>query len=159
MRNLLVTIVLTIFAFASQAQMKGKLNRLEGSWRYEGGSGYEVWKWNGDELIGSGYRSTKFQDTLLVEELKIALVNKRLMYSSKTRQQTPAGNVVNEHRFMSSDSKKLRFDNIDNDNPRSVQYKFGVFNKNKLQILISFDGKPKPVVLKLQRHQGDSVLN
>lgn len=159
MRNLLVTIVLTIFAFASQAQMKGKLNRLEGSWRYEGGSGYEVWKWNGDELIGSGYRSTKFQDTLLVEELKIALVNKRLMYSSKTRQQTPAGTVVNEHRFMSSDSKKLRFDNIDNDNPRSVQYKFGVFNKNKLQILISFNGKPKPVVLKLQRHQGDSVLN
>lgn len=159
MRNLLVTIVLTIFAFASQAQMKGKLNRLEGSWRYEGRSGYEVWKWNGDELIGSGYRSTKFQDTLLVEELKIALVNKRLMYSSKTRQQTPAGTVVNEHRFMSSDSKKLRFDNIDNDNPRSVQYKFGVFNKNKLQILISFDGKPKPVVLKLQRHQGDSVLN
>jgi hypothetical protein len=159
MKNLLITILLTTFAFTSHAQLKGKISRLEGSWRYEGGSGYEVWKWNGDELIGSGYRSTKFQDTLLVEELKITLVNKRLLYSSKTRQQTPAGTVVNEHRFMSRDSKKLRFDNIDNDNPRSVHYKFGVFNKNKLQILISFDGKPKPVVLKLQRHQSDMVLN
>jgi hypothetical protein len=86
-----------------------------------------------------------------VEELKITLVNKRLMYSSKTRQQTPAGTVIHEHRFMGKDSKKLSFDNVDNDNPRAVHYKFGLLNKNKLRILIGYDGKPKPVVLKLKR--------
>lgn len=151
MKNLLITIILSTFALTLHAQMKGKISQLEGTWRYEGGSGYEVWKSNGDEFIGYGYRSTKFQDTLLVEELKITLVNKRLMYSSKTRQQTPAGTVINEHRFIGKNSKKLSFDNVDNDNPRAVRYKFGLFNKNKLRILIGYDGKPKPVVLKLKR--------
>lgn len=151
MKNLFSALVLILSSIAVHAQLKGDAKRLEGTWRYEGGSGYEVWKSNENEMIGYGYRSTKFQDTLLVEELKITLVNKRLSYLSKTRQQTPAGVVINEHRFISKNKKKLRFDNLDNDNPRSVQYKLGVFNKNKLRIFIEFDGKPKPVVLKLQR--------
>ena len=159
MKNLLLFCVVVVVTFASHAQLKGNVNRLEGTWKYEGGSGYEIWKSNGNELIGFGYRSTKFQDTVLVEELKITRVNKRLSYSLKTRQQTSVGIQVIEHRFISKNNRKMIFDNLDNENPRSIQYKFGFFNKNKLRILISYDGKPKPVVLKLRRATSDYLLN
>jgi hypothetical protein len=151
MKKLLFLMLIVFYSSFSIAQMKGKIKHLNGTWRYEGGSGYEIWKSNGDELIGYGYRSTKFQDTILVEELKITSVNKRLYYTLKTRHQTPAGIVINEHRFLSKNRKSLHFDNIDNDNPRSVHYKFGTFNKNKLRIIMIFEGKSKPVILKLQR--------
>lgn len=145
--------LIMMLSMAGNAQMKGQVNRLVGTWRYEGGSGYEVWKMNGDDLKGYGYRSSKFEDTILVEEINIRIVSKRLTYTLMTRQVTSAGTIINEHRFMSKNRKSLRFENMDNDNPRMVEYKLGAFNKNRLKILISFDGKPKPVVLKLRREQ------
>ncbi len=153
MKNWLSALVLILSSVAVHAQLKGDAKRLEGTWRYEGGSGYEVWRRNSDELRGYGYRSSKFEDTILVEEINIRVVSKRLTYTLMTRQVTSAGTIINEHRFMSKNRKSLRFENMDNDNPRKVEYKLGAFNKNRLKILISYDGKPKPVVLKLRREQ------
>jgi hypothetical protein len=146
--------VLVIFFFLavhSFGQLKGNARHLAGTWRYDGGSGYEVWEEKQGELIGYGYRTTKFNDTLRVEELRIALVNNRLVYSLITRQHKEGGIVINDYKFISSGKRKLRFVNIENESPREVAYRLGIFNKRKLRIEITYDGKPKPVVLRLYK--------
>lgn len=143
---------LYIFLFVSVSsfgQLKGDARYLAGTWRYEGGSGYEIWEEKNGELIGNGYRTTKFDDTIRVEELRIALVNNRLVYSLVTRQHNDGVVVVNDYKFIGSGKRKLRFVNIENDSPREIAYRIGFFNKRKLRIEITYDGKPKPVVLKL----------
>lgn len=133
------------------SQLKGQSLKLVGMWKYEGGSGYEVWEKKSDnELIGSGYRLTKFGDTLKVEELRLSLVNSNLVYTLTTNQQTATGVEVHKYSFISN-KRKLEFLNIENSSPSSVSYKFGLISKKKLRIIIGFDGKEEPSVLKLRK--------
>jgi hypothetical protein len=147
--NLILIIV--SFPQVGFSQLKGQSLNLEGVWKYEGGSGYEVWeKKNEYELVGAGYRLTKFGDTLKVEELRLAVVNGNLIYSLTTHQQTSGGVEVFKYSFISN-KRKLQFLNIENTSPSSVTYKFGFFSKRKLKIIIGFDGKEVPSVLKLRK--------
>lgn len=153
--NKLIQFYLSIlFLFLSQvvfSQLKGQSLKLEGTWKYDGGSGYEVWeKKNENELVGSGYRLTKFGDTLKVEELRLTLVNSNLVYSLTTHQQTASGVEVHKYSFISN-KRKLEFLNIENSAPSSVTYRFGFFSKRKLRIIIGFDGKEEPSILKLTK--------
>jgi hypothetical protein len=154
MKRILVLQLMFIFSLCSQfglAQLKGPSLKLEGIWEYEGGSGYEIWEKNGEnELTGSGFRLTKFGDTLKVEELRLSLVNNNLIYTYTTRQQTQSGIEVHKYSFISN-KRKLEFLNIENTTPSSVTYKFGVFSKKKLKIIIGFEGKEEPSVLKLKK--------
>jgi hypothetical protein len=43
------------------------------------------------------------------------------------------------------------FENLDADGPNAIKYTFGLFNKDKLSITIEYEGKKKPVKLKLRR--------
>lgn len=136
---------------SSMAQMKGNATKLPGIWKYDGGSGYEVWEAREDYLVGSGYRTTKFNDTIKVEDLKLTLVNKRLIYSLTTKQQSDSGVVIHSYKFIGSGKRKLHFVNIENESPREVSYSFGLFNKKRLKIRIKYDGMEKPEVLKLTK--------
>lgn len=154
MKRFFVLQIMFIFSLCSQfglAQLKGASLKLEGIWKYEGGSGYEIWEKKSDsELTGSGFRLTKFGDTLKVEELSLALVNGNLIYTLTTRQQTQSGVDVHKYSFI-SDKRKLEFLNVENTSPSSVTYKFGFFSKKKMKIIIGFDGKDEPAVLKLKK--------
>ena len=54
------------------AQITGKALNLPGIWKYDGGSGFEIWEMVGEELVGSGYRTSKLNDTVKVEDLRIS---------------------------------------------------------------------------------------
>lgn len=149
MRPFHIFFIILLVSASSFGQLKGNARYLSGTWRYEGGSGFEVWEEKNGELIGGGYRTTKFDDTIRVEELRIALVNNRLVYSLVTRKHEEGIVAINDYKFIGSGKRKLRFVNIENDSPREIAYRIGLFNKSKLRIEITYDGKPKPVVLKL----------
>lgn len=139
-----------LISFASNGQVKGKALNLVGTWKYNEGSGYEIWIMKNDELIGSGYRSTKIGDSVKVEDLTISIVNNNHIYTLRTKQQTVLGDSVVVHKFIGN-KRKLYFENMDKEMPTSIQYKFGFFSKNKLQIIIRFGEKDKPKKLKLTR--------
>lgn len=146
----LIAFSCVFMAFSSFGQLKGKPLSLVGTWKYNEGSGYEIWIMKGEELIGSGYRSTKIGDSVKVEDLTISIVNNNHIYTLRTKQQTVLGDSVVVHKFIGN-KRKLYFENMDKEMPTSIQYKFGFFNKNKLQIIIRFGEKDKPKKLKLSR--------
>lgn len=146
-----LVIAALVFSNHGFSQLKGQSLKLEGIWKYEGGSGYEVWeKKNESEMTGSGFRLTKFGDTLKVEELRLSVINSNLVYTLTTRQQSATGIEVHKYSFI-SDKRKLDFLNIENSSPSSVKYKFGLLSKKKLKIIIGFEGKDEPSVLKLRK--------
>jgi hypothetical protein len=148
---LLLVFLVGLFGHFASAQLKNPALKLEGVWKYDGGSGFEVWERKSEsELIGAGYRLMKFGDTLKVEDLRISLLNNNLVYSLTTHQQTETGIEIHKYNFISN-KKKLEFMNIENSSPSSVIYKFGFLSKKKLKIIIGFDGKKEPSVLKLQK--------
>ena len=148
--NFFSILVLLVLAFPVKGQLTGKIKHLPGTWKYEGGSGYEIWMVSGDEMIGHGYRTTKFKDTMKVEDLRISSVNRSLIYSLTTYQPTEAGNIEVNYRFIGN-KRDLNFTNIENEAPSFIRYKFGLFNKRKLRILIGYEGENKPVKLKLEK--------
>ena len=136
--------------FTSFGQIKGKALRLVGTWKYSEGSGYETWVLKGDQLIGSGYRSTKVGDSIKVEDLSISLVNKNLIYTLKTNQPTNQGDSSVIRQFVGN-KRNLYFENTVNEIPESIAYKFGIFSKNKLRITIQLKPNQKLQKLKLKR--------
>ena len=136
--------------FTSFGQIKGKALHLVGTWKYSEGSGYETWILKGDQLIGSGYRSTKIGDSVKVEDLTISLVNKNLIYTLKTNQPTSQGDSAVTRQFVGN-KRSLYFENIVNEMPEYIQYKLGIFSKNQLRITIQFKSNQKLQKLKLQR--------
>lgn len=141
--------LLSVVAFG---QIKGKARHLVGVWRYEGGSGYEIWTLNNttDELIGSGYRYSKLGDTIRVEDLRIALVKGNYVYTLTTTQQVDSAQLVKKHVFV-AERRKLDFANTDNGMPNGIRYMFPLFSKRKLKIIIRFDGEEKETKLRLKK--------
>lgn len=137
------------FLFSS-AQITGKATNLPGIWKYDGGSGYEIWEMVGEELIGSGYRTSKLNDTVKVEDLRISKTKNHLIYSLITHQHTQGGVKVIETKFIGG-KRKMIFENMDTEGPYLMKYAFRIFNKNKLSITILYEGKKKPIKLKLER--------
>ena len=146
----IISIVLIGFSFVGSAQIKGKAKNLVGTWQYESGGGFEVWKMEGDDLMGHGYRTSKSGDTVKVEDLKISRVNKNLVYTLLTRQNTETGIKVNNYKFVGN-RNKLYFENVEDEIPASVKYTFGLFSKQKLKIVIKYSDKDKPLKLKLRK--------
>jgi hypothetical protein len=104
----------------------------------------------GDQLIGSGYRSTKIGDSVKVEDLTISQVNKNLIYTLKTNQPTSHGDSSVIRQFVGN-KRSLYFENIANEMPEFIHYSFGIFSKNKLRITIQFKPNQKMQKLKLKR--------
>lgn len=146
----IISVVLIGFSFLGSAQIKGKAKNLVGTWQYESGGGYEVWKMEGEYLIGYGYRTSKSGDTVKVEDLKISRVNKNLVYTLLTRQNTETGIKENNYKFIGN-RNKLYFENVEDEIPASVKYTFGLFSKQKLKIVIKYSVKDKPLKLKLRK--------
>jgi hypothetical protein len=149
LRDIISILFIALFVQVS-GQINGKAKHLVGTWEYESGGGVEVWKLEGDQLIGYGYRTSKTGDTVKVEDLKISKVNKNLVYSLSTKQQTETGIKVNNYKFVGN-KNRLYFENIDDEIPASFKYSFGLFSRSKLKIVIRYSGRDKPLKLKLRK--------
>jgi hypothetical protein len=153
-------LVFLLISHHSMSQIKGKARHLDGVWRYEGGSGYEIWSMNnnGQELVGSGYRLSKFGDTIRVEDLRISRVSGNNVYSLTTRQRSENGEVVNKYVFVAK-GKRLDFANTENSMPNGIHYRFGLFSKKRMKIIIRFDGEERVSKLKLRKVERIDPVN
>jgi hypothetical protein len=141
---------ISIASFSLSAQVKGKSKHLVGTWKYNEGSGYEIWTFNGKELVGAGYRSSKVGDSIKVEDLKLAVVNKNLIYTVVTNQAMNEGNVSVKHQFIGH-KRKLYFVNMENELPISIRYAFGFFSKKRMKITIQLKEREDTKVLRLTK--------
>jgi hypothetical protein len=128
----------------SIAQLPSSVLKLDGMWMYKEGSGYEVWKVEADQMDGHTFRITKTGDTVLVEEMVIKSINRRLTFDLKTR--TNVNNqVINKTRSFIGGKRKMEFINLDKSAPYSMEYKYGFFNRNKLRIHVRYSSKDDPM--------------
>lgn len=145
--SLLVLLVISTSVFG---QLPNKATKMVGVWRFNGGSGYEIWKMNGEVLEGEGYLKTKVGDTLHVEDMEIKLVNKNLIYNSYNIHETDSI-IEREKSTFIGNGKKLKFDNLVVKYPNAIKYKIGFFNKKKLKIYIYSPVADKPQILRLTK--------
>lgn len=140
--------------FGLQAQLPRAVNKLEGTWAYKAGSGFERWKLLGDVMHGESYRVNKLGDTIIAERMQIQSINKRLMLHLE------AFHTVNDSlRVYSRDligkRKKMEFTGIQTVDLEVLTYKRAFFSKNKLFIYILRKGSKKPQKLVLIRQEND----
>lgn len=137
------------------AQLPNKVQKLEGVWKYNQGSGYEVWEANGnDEMIGTAYRvNPKTGDSSKVESLWIRKTNRNLVYSMETFKMRADTVITETHDFVGG-KRKMKFYNIDSRKPYMVGYSFGFLglSKKKLTIKVYYEEGEKPLKLRLSRY-------
>ena len=146
--------ILSFFLIVSHlhsfGQLPSKAMKLIGTWKYEGGSGYEVWTENSGTMHGVAYRINKIGDTSIVEVINLSKVNKQLVYSLQTKKIVGDSVVAVKNVFIGG-KRKLEFFNVEAGMPYSISYKTGFLNKNKLKIKIQRGSSDEPVVLILYR--------
>ncbi len=148
------TLVSLLFIFSitlAHSQIKGKAKHLPGTWVYQQGSGFEVWRVENGELVGAGYRTNKVGDTIRVELLGIHEVKNQLIYTLDTELRSEEDSLTHVKRQFLSKRKKLYFFNIADSLPTSLRYSFGCFNKNKLTIIVQMSRDVKKTKLILRR--------
>jgi hypothetical protein len=147
---LLVFCVLSIGAFA---QLPNKVKKMEGTWVYKFRSGFEILEVKGDQLLGVGYRvNQKSNDTSRVENVKIRMANKNLIYSMTTYNVVKDSVVSTTQEFVSS-GRRLKFQNISAPTPYMIKYSLGFFNKNKMFIRVYHGPETKPIKLILTKEK------
>lgn len=146
----LILFLVLILSFNTSAQQLKKADRFIGEWMYKYDLGVEVWKLSGDELIAESYRKNKFGDSTKVEEIRIRMAGKLLVHEWTTYNVSNDSLIVNSSTFVST-SKKYRFHNVDGVTPYMIQYKFGLFSKRKMKILVEYGINQKPTRFVLER--------
>jgi len=119
----------------SFGQLPSSVEKLEGTWRYKGGSGYEHWKKEDGKLIGHTFRITRLGDTTKTEDIVLNKINNRLVYSLTTFNVIKDSLVTSHHGFIGG-KRKMEFLNLSEIAPYSIEYKFGFLNRNKLKVLV-----------------------
>ncbi|PHR37157.1 MAG: hypothetical protein COA38_00255 [Fluviicola sp.] len=145
---LLVFVALSMGTFA---QLPNKVKKMAGTWEYKFRSGFEILEIKGDELEGVGYRvNQKSNDTSRVENVRIRLVNKNLVYSMTTYNVVNDSIVSTVQEFVSA-GRRLRFQNISAPTPYAIKYSFGFLNRNKMFIRVYHGPETKAIKLILTR--------
>lgn len=143
----LISLVFTVlFIEQSQAQLHKRMKPFLGTWSYENIEGFEVWKENGKELSGAGYRIKNGKDTVLIETMRVTYEGKKLiLYAQVTNQ-----NDGKEIRFEESDKLKYKFVNESHDFPKSIYYQFKRCKRKKVRVLLNHphnDTHSKPIIM------------
>jgi hypothetical protein len=153
MRRIGTLVVFFALSFGAFAQLPNKVKKMAGTWEYKFQSGFEILEVRGEELVGVGYRvNQKSSDTNRVENVRIRMANKNLVYSMTTYNVVQDSVVANTQEFVSS-GRSLKFQNISAPTPYMIKYSFGFFNRNKLFVRIYHGPDTKPVKLILAKER------
>lgn len=149
MKSFLVVTFL-LLSVGLSAQMTNRMEKLVGKWVYKEGSGFEVWRKNGQELSGEAYRiNVKAKDSVKAEDIRIARINKNVVYTMETYNYQ--NDTVTKQPFQFVGNKRsFKFYNVNQGAPYRIEYKFGFLNRNKLTIKIQYvstDKKPLKLIL------------
>lgn len=139
-----------IVSMGTFAQLTNKMEKLAGKWKYKEGSGFEIWSVNGNELLGKAYRvNVKALDSVKVEDIRIARVNKNMVYTMQTYKYAKDTVLTQSFQFVAN-KRSFKFYNVNEGAPYRIEYRFGFLNRNKLKIKIQYistDKKPLKLVL------------
>lgn len=134
----------------AHGQIQRRMKPFLGTWDYENIKGFEVWKMNGKELSGQAFRIKENRDTLLIETMRLAYEDKKLVMYVRVENQ----NGGKEIRFEESSKLRNKFVNESHDFPKSIYYQFKRFNRKKVQVLLNHphkDTHTKPITLVRRR--------
>ncbi|HIP32772.1 MAG TPA: hypothetical protein EYG86_08430 [Crocinitomicaceae bacterium] len=151
----LIGITFVLFSLTSFGQLSNKSLKLEGTWEFKKGSGFETWRIQGNKLVGFEYRINKTGDTLKVERMTIRQVGGNMIYSVGEHLNEEDSTLHHENINFKGTSKNMNFINMDDNTPYSIEYKFGFFSKNRLKVKIKYGQAEKPVKLSLIRVKED----
>lgn len=142
-----ISVVMLLFlANNVDAQINKRMKRFIGTWEYREIRGFEVWSANGNELTGKAYRIKNEKDTVLIENMRITLENKKLVLYAQVIGQ----NEGKEIRFQESDKTKYLFVNNTHDFPKSIYYQFKFLRRKKVDVRLNHphkDTHTKPLTL------------
>ena len=151
MKGFGILVVFCILSMGAFAQLPSKVKKMEGTWEYKFRSGFETLEVKGDELLGVGYRvNQKTSDTSRVENVRIRMANRNLIYSMTTYNVIRDSVVSTTQEFVGS-GKRLKFQNISAPTPYMIKYSFGFFNRNKMFIRVYHGPDAKPIKLILTK--------
>ena len=146
-RSLISSLLILFFVMDGQAQITRRMKPFLGTWEYENIRGFEVWKVQGNALVGQGFRVRNESDTVLIETMRLVQEGKRLVYFVRVTNQ----NEGREIRFDESESVKYKFVNESHDFPKSIYYKFKRCKRRKVEVLLNHphkDTHTKPIVMR-----------
>lgn len=134
------------------AQLPGKVEKMEGLWRYRQGSGFERWSLNGDVMVGESFRINKLGDTLITERFEIRSVNNRLVLNLKAYHMV-GDSIAEKSRSLIGKKRKMDFAAIDGVTLESLFYKPAFLSRKKMYLYIGHFGDEKPRKLVLIREE------
>lgn len=140
-----------LYAFnLALGQLDKRMKPFLGTWEYEKIRGFEVWKSAGNELVGQGFRIKNETDTVLIEDMRVIIEQKKLVLFVRVANQ----NDGKEIRFDESRKTKYKFVNESHDFPKSIYYKFKRCKRNKVKVLFNHPHKDtftKPIIMVKKR--------
>lgn len=132
---------------SSLGQSIHSVSKLEGTWNYIGGTGFERWRVQENELIGEAFRFTALGDTLLTERMRIASKNGKLVLEISPQ---TAGNE--SHTMWFEALKKKYFLNLSDASPYAIEYRLGFLAKRRLKIRVYYGMKSEPYTFILRKN-------
>ena len=147
----IIGVIILFVSVSAYGQLTSKTYKLEGTWAYKKGSGYETWSAHGNKLVGFEYRINKTGDTLKVERMTIRQVGENMMYSIGEHESASDTTIHHKNMNFKGTATKMDFINITSNTPYSITYKFSFFSKNRLKVKIRYVQKGKPAKLSLIR--------
>ncbi|MCR9172223.1 MAG: hypothetical protein NXI10_07010 [bacterium] len=150
MKSLVVFLFFVTSTSLLFAQLPNRVKKLEGLWEYRQGSGYEKWERRGEVMYGESFRINKLGDTLVAEKFEISYVNKRLILN------LTAYHMVNDsirikEKVLVGKRRKMKFTGLNGNRLEELEFKFGLFSRNRLKLLIHHHGILKPQKLRMVR--------
>lgn len=146
MKSLLISLFIGLSGL-SVSQTVHSLSKLEGRWSYTGGTGFERWKQQGEELHGEAYRYSSLGDTLLTERMCLKKEGENLVLEIAPQTILHDSNTM---LFRGCTTRRNRaaacgfFLNVTEASPYAIEYRFGFLSKRKLRYRVYYGMKSKP---------------
>ncbi len=148
----LLTILFIAVAGLAFGQLPNKVKALEGAWEYKNGSGFEIWRINGDILEGESYRYTRLRDSIHGEDMTIKTVNNVLVHSIQQYSiDADSSDIATKKMIFIGGKRKMKFINSEARVPYSITYRFGFLNRKKLKVFIQHGSESKKTKIVLEK--------
>lgn len=133
-----IVIILAFFPLFGYGQLPKKAKKFVGIWQHTEDSGFEVWRMDGDKLVGEAFRVNQKGDTIKIEEMRLEYTNNTYTFYARIFNQNEGREIA-----FKSKNKKFYFENAHHDFPKAIQYKFGLFSKKKMTACLYHPHKEK----------------
>jgi len=140
-------LMIPLFNSCAQESGLGEVEFFIGTWKIEGRETYELWKKEGDKLVGESYKMKDAQKQVS-ETLEIKKNDDQIIYTATVLNQNQGKGIP----FVLNAKNKewFSFENMEHDFPNKIQYK--ILSETELQVnVLGKDGKGFSYKMKKQK--------